>query len=73
MFFTSYFQIKYWKKDSIEQDAVYYLSRQLRPWALIVGLEPDTYYYVKAMVYNAAGEGPESERFIGKTGVQIIK
>ena len=27
---------------------------------------PDTYYFVKVLAYNAAGEGPESERFIGK-------
>ncbi|CAH1981404.1 unnamed protein product [Acanthoscelides obtectus] len=56
-------RIKYWKNGTDEQDAVYYLSRTTRPWALIVGLQPDTYYFVKAMVYNAAGEGPESERY----------
>ncbi|XP_072402624.1 contactin [Diabrotica undecimpunctata] len=60
-------RIKYWKKDTNEQDAVYYLSRKIQPWALIVGLQPDTYYFVKAMVYNSAGEGPESERFIERT------
>lgn len=58
-------RIKYWKMDTSEEDAVYYLSRTTRPWTLIVGLQPDTTYYVKAMVYNAAGEGPESERYIG--------
>lgn len=61
------FQLKYWKKDHKEEDAVYYLSRHTRNWALIVGLEPDTYYWVKVMVYNAAGEGPESERFLERT------
>uniref|UniRef100_A0A6P7GDV3 Contactin n=1 Tax=Diabrotica virgifera virgifera TaxID=50390 RepID=A0A6P7GDV3_DIAVI len=60
-------RIKYWKKDTNEQDAVYYLSRKIQPWALIVGLQPDTYYFVKSMVYNSAGEGPESERFIERT------
>lgn len=59
--------MKYWKKDHKEEDAVYYLSRHTRNWALIVGLEPDTYYWVKVMVYNAAGEGPESERFLERT------
>lgn len=43
------------------------MSRHKRNWALIVGLEPDTYYFVKVMVYNAAGEGPESERYLERT------
>lgn len=60
-------RIKYWKKDTDERDSVYYLSRTTRPWALIVGLQPDTYYYVKCMAYNAAGEGPESERDLERT------
>lgn len=59
--------MKYWKKDNKEEDAVYYLSRHTRNWALIVGLEPDHYYWVKVMVYNAAGEGPESERYLERT------
>jgi len=61
-----FFQLKYWKDGINEQDAVYYLSRRQRPWAIIVGLQPDTQYYVKVMAYNSAGEGPESERFLGK-------
>ncbi|XP_050530514.1 contactin [Daktulosphaira vitifoliae] len=63
------YRLKYWKKNSLdkEEDAVYYLSRTTRPWALIVGLQPDTQYYVKVMAYNSAGEGPESERFIERT------
>lgn len=65
--FFRFSQLKYWKKDHREEDAVYYLSRHTRNWALIVGLEPDTYYWVKVMVYNAAGEGPESERFLERT------
>ncbi len=32
-----------------------------------MGLEADTVYYVKVMVYNAAGEGPESERYEERT------
>lgn len=59
-------RLKYWKQGFKEEDAVYYLSRHKRPWALIVGLEPDTHYFVKVMAYNAAGEGPESERYLGK-------
>ncbi|XP_050293568.1 contactin isoform X2 [Anthonomus grandis grandis] len=60
-------RIKYWKKGNSEQDSVYYLSRTTRPWALIVGLQPDTYYFVKVMAYNSAGEGPESERYMERT------
>ena len=59
--------MKYWKRDHREEDAVYLLSRTTRNWALIVGLEPDTYYFVKVMIYNAAGEGPESERYMERT------
>ncbi|KAH8418008.1 hypothetical protein KR222_010217 [Zaprionus bogoriensis] len=60
-------RLKYWKTTHQEEDAVYYLSRTTRNWALIVGLQPDTYYFVKVMAYNAAGEGPESERFEERT------
>jgi len=40
-------RIKYWKQSNGEETATYYLSRTTRPWALVVGLQPDTYYYVK--------------------------
>lgn len=43
-------RIKYWKEDGREEDAVYYLSRTTRPWSLVVGLEPNTYYYVKVIL-----------------------
>ena len=58
--------MKYWKGSGPEADSVYYLSRKTVPWALVVGLQPDTLYHVKVMAYNSAGEGPESERFLGK-------
>ncbi|XP_053991481.1 contactin [Hylaeus volcanicus] len=60
-------RIKYWKESNREEDSVYYLSRSTRPYALVVGLQPDTYYYVKVMAYNSAGEGPESERYLERT------
>ncbi|KYN31788.1 Contactin [Trachymyrmex septentrionalis] len=60
-------RIKYWQKTISEEDATYYLSRTTRPWSLVVGLQPDTYYYVKVMAYNSAGEGPESARFLERT------
>lgn len=40
-------RIKYWKQSNREEDATYYLSRTTRPWSLVVGLQPDTYYFVK--------------------------
>lgn len=61
------YRLKYWKDGTNEQNAVYYLSRRQRPWAIVVGLQPDTLYYVKVMAYNSAGEGPESERFLERT------
>lgn len=60
------YRIRYWKQSN-PQDSLYYLSRNKRPWTLVVGLQPDTYYEVKVMAYNSAGEGPESERFIERT------
>ena len=32
-----------------------------------IGLLPNTYYWVRVMAYNAAGPGPESERFLERT------
>uniref|UniRef100_A0A0A9W5Z2 Contactin n=1 Tax=Lygus hesperus TaxID=30085 RepID=A0A0A9W5Z2_LYGHE len=60
-------RLKYWKQNNREEDSVYYLSRTIRPWSLIVGLQPNTYYFVKVMAYNSAGEGPESERYLEQT------
>lgn len=60
-------RLKYWVQGLREENAVYYLSRSTRPWALIVGLQPDTYYRVKVMAYNSAGEGPESQYVIERT------
>lgn len=64
-YYILFLQLKYWKKDNREEDSVYYLSRSTLNHALIVGLSPDTYYFVKVIAYNSAGEGPESERYLG--------
>lgn len=61
------YRVKYWPDEGKEDDAIYYLSRTTRPWALIVGLQPDRFYRTKVMAYNSAGAGPESERFIERT------
>lgn len=60
-------RLKYWKQANKEEECIYYLSRTTRNWALIVGLQPDTYYFVKVMAFNSAGEGPESERYLERT------
>ncbi|XP_026492779.2 contactin [Vanessa tameamea] len=60
-------RLKYWKQVNKEEECIYFLSRTTRNWALIVGLQPDTYYFVKVMAFNSAGEGPESERYLERT------
>ncbi|XP_037963096.2 contactin [Plutella xylostella] len=60
-------RLKYWKQANKEEECIYYLSRTTRNWALVVGLQPDTYYFVKVMAFNSAGEGPESERYLERT------
>ncbi|GBP54321.1 Contactin [Eumeta japonica] len=55
-------RLKYWKESNREEECIYYLSRTTHNWALIVGLQPDTYYFVRVMAFNSAGQGPESER-----------
>jgi hypothetical protein len=56
------YRVKYWRSQDEERNSLFYLSRSTDPEALIVGLTPDTRYFVKVMAYNDAGPGPESER-----------
>lgn len=62
-------RIKYWKLNQDPQlDALQLLKRDPNePWGLIVGLLPDTEYYIAVMAYNEAGAGPESEPFLART------
>jgi len=61
-------RIKYWRQDLNEvTESQYVLSRSTDPTALIIGLQPNTYYWVRVMAYNSAGPGPESERFLERT------
>lgn len=61
-------RIKYWKLNQDPQlDALTLLIRSTEPWGLIVGLMPDTEYYIAVMAYNEAGAGPESEPFLART------
>lgn len=61
-------RIKYWKDGQNPQmDSLTLLKRGTDPWGLIVGLLPDTEYYIAVMAYNEAGAGPESEPFLART------
>ena len=61
-------RIKYWRQDLNEiTESQYLLSRSTAPNALIIGLQPNQYYWVRVMAYNSAGPGPESERFLERT------
>lgn len=62
-------RIKYWKLSQNPQfDALTLLRRDPeQSWGLIVGLFPDTEYYIAVMGYNEAGAGPESEPFLART------
>ena len=55
-------RIKYWREDLDEvTESQYALSRSTEPHALIIGLLPNTYYWVRVMAYNSAGEGVNSK------------
>ena len=62
-------RIKYWKLNKDPQlDALTLLKRDPEySWGLIMGLLPDTEYYIAVMAYNEAGAGPESEPFLSRT------
>ena len=50
-------RIKYWRQDLNEvTESQYVLSRSVKNEALIIGLLPNTYYWVRVMAYNHAGE-----------------
>lgn len=61
------FRLRYWRADSSPDTSLYYLSRYTENTALIVGLQPFTYYSVAVSAFNDAGAGPESEFFTEKT------
>ena len=49
-------RIKYWRQDLNEvTESQYVLSRSVKSEALIIGLLPNTYYWVRVMAYNNAG------------------
>lgn len=47
-------RLKYWKQANKEEECIYFLSRTTRNWALVVGLQPDTYYFVKVRVHHVS-------------------
>ncbi|KAF2368731.1 Fibronectin type III [Trinorchestia longiramus] len=61
------YRIKYWRKSDEETDNIIRLNLGAENSATIVGLIPNTFYWVRVMAYNGAGAGPESERFLERT------
>ncbi|XP_045114342.1 contactin-like [Portunus trituberculatus] len=61
------YRIKYWRRMDNDTDHIIKLQRGTEPHGLIVGLVPNTFYWVRVMAYNQAGSGPESERFLERT------
>lgn len=65
------YRLKYWvaeNNDSLSDEtiAMIKLNNSTEPEGLIVGLTPNTNYWVRVMAYNSAGSGPESEKFKGR-------
>ncbi|XP_045597115.1 contactin [Procambarus clarkii] len=61
------YRMKYWRRQSEETDHIIKLQRGTESHGLILGLIPNTFYWVRVMAYNQAGSGPESERFLERT------
>ena len=58
-------RIKYWQQDLDEvSESQYVLSRHVESQAVIIGLLPNTYYWVRVMAYNNAGSYMSSEKSI---------
>jgi hypothetical protein len=60
--------VRYWRHDQ-EENQNYWRKRFLgqRSSAIIIGLEPDTIYFVRVYVFNSAGESVESQLFSHRT------
>ena len=60
--------MRYWRHD-LDENTNYWRKRFLgqRNNAVIIGLEPDTIYFVRVYVFNSAGESVESELFSHRT------
>lgn len=60
--------VRYWRNDLYEN--MNYWRKKFEGQsnsAIIIGLEPDTVYFVRVHVYNSAGESVESELFSHRT------
>jgi len=60
--------VRYWR-SGLNENSNYWRKRFLgqRSSAVIIGLEPDTVYFVRVRVFNSAGESVESELFSHRT------
>ncbi|XP_067683459.1 contactin-like isoform X1 [Haliotis asinina] len=62
------YKVNYWMKDTeTEIEAVQSIYEGQIDNALIIGLQPDTWYTVNVQVYNSAGNGPKSEDYSQST------
>uniref|UniRef100_A0A2P2HWX5 Contactin-like n=1 Tax=Hirondellea gigas TaxID=1518452 RepID=A0A2P2HWX5_9CRUS len=61
------YRVKYWRKSDSETENIIRLNLGTKNHATIVGLIPNTFYWMRVMAYNGAGAGPESERFLERT------
>ncbi|XP_046353215.1 contactin-like [Haliotis rufescens] len=58
------YKVNYWRQqEETEIEAVQSIYEGQIDHALIIGLQPDTWYTVNVQVYNSAGNGPKSEDY----------
>ena len=61
-------QVNYWLRyGEDENQAIQATLAGQREQALVIGLLPDTWYYVSVQVYNDAGNGQKSEKYPQET------
>ncbi|GAB1598555.1 contactincontactin-like [Argonauta hians] len=61
------YKIKYWRMDLSEIRAIEAIHYGQAKSAIIIGLQPNTYYNFRMMVFNSAGFGPISDPYFAKT------
>lgn len=62
------YQVNYFNREHINPSVYFQAYFGQMSEALLIGLDPNGYYWVTVQVFNTAGLGPISENFLGKTG-----